>query len=65
MLKGKSLLLAEEHERALLVADDDVGHLVVVQVRGGDLRADTRVVVDLVRDETHTLPSASRCSWNQ
>ena len=45
--------LAEEHERAFFVADDDVGRLVMVQVGGGNLRTDSGIVVDLVRDKTY------------
>jgi hypothetical protein len=39
------------HERPALVADDDVGEAVAVDVARDDLRADARFVVDEIRNE--------------
>ena len=51
---GKAATLAlEEDEGALLVSHDHVDALIAVHVADGDLRADTGVVVDRVRDEFH------------
>ena len=46
--------LAEEHERAFLVADDNVRRFVIVQIHGGNLRTDSGIVVDLVRDKLYS-----------
>ena len=48
------------HERPLLVADDDVRKAITIRVRRDDLRAHTRVVVDLIRDPVHGLVRAAR-----
>ena len=42
-----------EDERALLVADDDIGPTVAVEIAGDDLRADAGIVVDAIGNELH------------
>ena len=52
------LLLVQENEGALLVADDHIGKRVAIHIARHDLRADAGVVVDEVRNEIHGLPLA-------
>src|ERR1051325_11199144 len=56
---GNLFHLLEVDEGALLVADNDVRMLVAVHVCGHHLRADARVVVDLVRNpvDASVLPT--------
>ena len=47
--------LAEMDERPLLIGGDHVGQSVAVEIDDGDLAADARIVVDLVRNESHAV----------
>src|SRR5580765_8542893 len=45
------LFLVQVNERAFLVANDDIGQAVAIDVAGDDLGADSGVIVDEKRDE--------------